>query len=203
MKKWLRITLFAAVAIMALLVGMRYWSLQHAADHLYETPLGNYFGPADAPPERTIAEFLDYRCPACRKAGPEIDLFHQRHPDIKIIIKQTPVIDENSIRAARMALAAGKQGKFEEMHHILIAREEPVTDADIDALAAEAGLAADQLRADMKSGEVTQELLSSLRAAQALRLKATPSFLINGGVFSATVRPVTADDLERVMTGGK
>lgn len=202
MRKWLKRTLFAAIALMLLMVGLRFWALYGAMQHVGDAALGQYLGPADAPLERTVVEFMDYRCPACRKTAAAVDDFHARHPDVKIVIKHVPVFGEDSVREARMALAAGKQGRFEAMYRILITRDEPVAEEEIDGIAAAAGAEPAQLRADMESSVVTDEIVAALNAAQAFRLKATPGFLINGKLFTATMKAITADDLDRALSHG-
>lgn len=88
------------------------------------------------------------------------------------------------------------------MYRILITRDEPVAEEEIDGIAAAAGAEPAQLRADMESSVVTDEIVAALNAAQAFRLKATPGFLINGKLFTATMKAITADDLDRALSHG-
>ena len=198
--KWVRYILYAAVVVMALLVGARYWTIQASIERLDDAVLGQYLGPADA--EQVIVEFMDYRCHACRVASASIEEFHRRHPDVKIVFRHVPVMGDISINEARIALAAGLNGKFIEMHSLLIARDEPVEDAEIDGLARIVGIAPEKLRADMMDIGVTGEIAISFTAAEALKVQTTPSFLINGVLYSTTMKIPTADDLYRVLTQG-
>lgn len=196
--KWVRRLLYTAVIVMAVLVGIRYWAMNEAMATVTDAKLGQYLGPADA--DQIIVEFMDYRCYACRRAHASVETLHTQHPEIKIVFRQVPVIGDVSMNEARIALAAGMGGKFMEMHRLLIAREEPVEDAEIDTLAQTVGIDPEQLRTDMKSVEVSKEMLISMSAADALKLKGTPGFLINGVLYTSTMKIPTADDLYRVLT---
>ena len=87
---------------------------------VYEIPVGNSAvrGPKDAPV--TITMFSDFQCPFCAQIGPD----HRRrcstaYPnDVNFVMKQFPLrqIHPQADPAARAAIAAGKQGKFWEMH---------------------------------------------------------------------------------------
>lgn len=198
--KWARRILYAAVIAMALLVGVRYWGMHAAMKHVADAALGQYLGPADA--EQVIVEFMDYRCYACRVVNASVEELHRRHPDVKIVFRHFPVMGDISLHEARLALAAGLNGKFIEMHNLLIRRDEPVKDEEIDILAQAAGIDPEKLRADMMAPEVTKEILIAISAGDALKIKATPGFLINGVLYTTTMKIPTAEDLYRVLTQG-
>ena len=198
--KWVRRILYAAVVIMAVMVGARYWGMHAAMERIAAPTLGQFIGPADA--KQVIVEFMDYRCYACRITSAAIDEFHESHPDVKIVFRQVPVMGDISTNEARIALAAGLNGKFIEMHNLLIKREKPVEDAEIDGLAHEVGIDPAKLRTDMMDMAVTREIMVALAAADALKLGGTPGFYINGTLFTSTMKIATADDLYRVLMHG-
>src|SRR5689334_21663796 len=76
-------------------------------------------GPKDA--KITIVEFSDYQCPYCSRAEPLMEQVLQAYPkDVQRVYKQYPLpMHPNAMPASRAALAAGKQGKFWEMHQKL------------------------------------------------------------------------------------
>ena len=197
--KWIRRLLYTAVIIMTVMVGGRYWMTHMAAQHVADAPMGQFIGPADA--EQVIVEFMDYRCAACRATAPAIKDFHEKHPDVKIVFRHLPVFGKPSIQEARLALGAGLSGKFIEMHNLLITRENPVKDEEIDLLARIVGIEPEKLRTDMIDYDVTKQVLLGVSAVDALKIKSTPSFLINGKVFSSTFKIPDADDLYRVLMG--
>ena len=60
----------------------------------------------------TIVEFFDYNCGYCRRSHPTVKSVVSGDGKIRIVHKQFPILSEESKVAARMALAAAKQGKY-------------------------------------------------------------------------------------------
>src|SRR5688500_12850183 len=75
-------------------------------------------GPEAAPV--LIVEFADFECPACAAARPVIDELYHRHLDkVRVVFKHFPLgMHPNAEKAARAAVAAGRQGKFWELHAV-------------------------------------------------------------------------------------
>ena len=67
-------------------------------------------------PTATMVEFLDYNCGFCRELHPAIKDFLDIRKDVRYIARPIAVLGEGSERLARIALAAGLQDKFWEMH---------------------------------------------------------------------------------------
>ena len=81
-------------------------------------------GPAGAPV--TIVEFADFQCPHCAEYAPMLDkLVDSRKDDVRFAYKLY-VLGKfpQSELAARAAYAAGKQGKFWEMHHMIFSNQQ-------------------------------------------------------------------------------
>lgn len=95
-----------------------------------------------------------------------------------------------------MAMAAGKQGKFEEMHNKLIRRDKPVTPEEKDQLIEELGLNKEKFNSDMFSWAATKDLVSTSAAVEGLGIKGTPTFVVNGQVYRLTEMLPTVEDLE-------
>ncbi|HYS83152.1 MAG TPA: thioredoxin domain-containing protein [Anaeromyxobacteraceae bacterium] len=78
-------------------------------------------GPADA--WVTLVEWSDFECPFCRAAEPQVEQVLTQHPaDVRLVYKQLPLteIHERALPAALAADCAGQQGKFWEMHDLLM-----------------------------------------------------------------------------------
>ena len=100
---------------------------------VYEIPVANSAvrGPKDAPV--TIVMFSDFQCPFCAQAVPIVDDVLKAYPnDVNFVMKQFPLrqIHPNADPAARAAIAAGKQGKFWEMHDELYKNNRNLTPGD-------------------------------------------------------------------------
>ena len=69
----------------------------------------------------TMIVFADYQCPACRKADPGMRRAIARDGNVRIIYKDWPIFGRRSERAAKVALAAARQGIYSRVHHALMA----------------------------------------------------------------------------------
>jgi len=152
-------------------------------------------GPANA--KRTVVEFFDYNCPYCRASFPAMKKFYAQHKnDTRFAFIEFPIKGPDSTFAARVALAARKQGdKYLALHFALMAEQDRVDTNLILVDAQKAGLDMNRLAADMKSPEDANGINESLALAEAAKVKGTPFFIINGHV-----RPgALADDVLRQM----
>lgn len=126
----------------------------------------------------TIVEFFDYNCPYCKRAMPEIEALLARDPNVRIVLREWPILSEGSAFAARAALAARAQGKYAEMHDALMKMRGKLEADTVLRVAGELGLDVEKLQADMKAPEVEEHLATSMRLAEALNFNGTPSFVI-------------------------
>lgn len=194
---------FIILAVMALLAfaGWRFWSVENSYATLQKAPQGQAAGPEGA--SLVVVELMDYRCPACRMVAPVIRDVIAAHPDVRFVFRHLPIFREPSVREARLALAAGKQGKFMEMHEALMNRSAPVTDEDIPALAAALELDAAKLQQEMKGEDITKELLATVSAAETLKINATPTFMIGKTLYSFNGGLPTTEDFSRVIAAAR
>jgi protein-disulfide isomerase len=128
----------------------------------------------------TIVEFFDYRCPHCRRMVPVLRTILAEDRGVRLVYKEMPILGEESVLAARAALAARAQGKYVEAHDRLMAETGPITRATVVAVLAGLGLDEDRLRGDMDAPEVVAHLARELALAQALGIDGTPAFVIGG-----------------------
>lgn len=126
----------------------------------------------------TVVEFFDYNCPYCKRAMPEVDALLAEDGNIRLVLREWPILSEGSAFAARAALASRKQGKYVEMHNALMGMRGKVEAETVLRVAGEIGLDIEKLKADMKSPEVEEHIATSVRLAAALGINGTPSFVI-------------------------
>jgi protein-disulfide isomerase len=137
-------------------------------------------GPDNAPV--TVIEFADFECPHCRQAVPLIDAVLSAHPDqVKVVYKTyTLPFHVRGEPAARAAFAAGRQGKFWEMEHLLFERQEHLEDADLERYAKMLRLDVSKWKADMGSPAVSDRIAHDRALGEELKLKGTPTIYVNG-----------------------
>ncbi|MCT4656009.1 MAG: DsbA family protein [Cohaesibacter sp.] len=126
----------------------------------------------------TVVEFFDYNCPYCKRAVPIIKAAIKNDPNLRIVYREWPILSEGSTYAARAALAAREQGKYEELHWELMDVRGRVDEAVVIKAAENIGLDIDKLKADMKAPEIDAHIEKSMQLAQVLNFSGTPSFVV-------------------------
>jgi protein-disulfide isomerase len=126
-----------------------------------------------------FAEFFDYRCPWCRGMHAMLRRLLAANPDIRFVAKEWPVFGGPSVTAARVALAANWQGKFDSVNDALFTT--PIADdASVMQAARQAGADTARLERDMaaRAGELDDTLGTAAMQAAGLGLQGTPGLII-------------------------
>lgn len=156
-------------------------------------PYSPILGPAEAPV--TLVEFFDPSCEACRAFHPLIEDLRRQYPtQLRIVLRYTP-FHEGSDEAVRILEAARRQDKFEPVLNALIEKqpEWAIHGApDLDRawrIAGAVGLDLEKARLDRLHPDTTAILNQDVADLQALGVRATPTFFLNG-------RPLTSLSFE-------
>jgi protein-disulfide isomerase len=126
----------------------------------------------------TLVEFFDYRCPYCRQVEPFLQALVKSDPGLRIVEKEFPILGPASTYAARVALAANKQGKYKQFREAMMAKKPNIDEATVLKLAEEAGLDIDRIKVDMNDPDVDAEIKRNREIAKTLRLSGTPAFIV-------------------------
>ncbi|WP_206242526.1 DsbA family protein [Novosphingobium terrae] len=152
---------------------------------LVETPFpGSVLGNPNG--HKVLVEFMDYACGYCRKSEADVAAMAAADPDLKVVIRQLPILSPESRVAAAVALGAAKQGKFAAFHHAMYAQERP-DEAGIEAAAKAAGVDLARARQDATSEPVKTEIATNLEMTKQLGINSTPTFLANGHLLLGAV----------------
>ena len=150
-------------------------------------------GPADA--DVTIIVFTDYLCAICRGADPALDRVRAADPRVRVVYKDWPLFGERSRYAARVALAADRQGKYLAVHNALMRTRRSLDPAAVEAVAVAAGADWPRLQADLQAygKDVDAQLARHASEAWSIGLEGTPAylvgpFLIPGAMSEGTLR---------------
>jgi len=129
----------------------------------------------------TIVAFLDYNCPFCKKAEPDLLRLVKSDGRIRLVHKDWPILGDASVYGAQLALAARYQGRYDDVHRALmgIPGSKIPKERMLEAVSA-SGVDMARLEADRTShqGEIAALLQRNLDQADALGLQGTPVFLI-------------------------
>jgi protein-disulfide isomerase len=137
-----------------------------------------HLGPDDA--RVVFVEFFDYGCPACGQFAPVLKEVQAAYPrDVAIYYKMFPLAAHaDSPGAAQAAVAAGKQGKFHEMHELLFADQYAHKKENLDAYAQKLGLDKAKFEADYAAATAAVE--ADKAEGNASGVQGTPTIFLNG-----------------------
>ncbi len=128
----------------------------------------------------TVIEFFDYTCPYCKAAEPRLMRLVDGDKRVKLVMKEFPILTRQSFIAARMALAAAKQGKYRAFHLAMMRREGVWGEAEVMETAKAVGLDLARARRDMNAPDVTDEIISNFNLARGIRIFQTPAYIVGG-----------------------
>ena len=140
----------------------------------------------------TVVVFSDIECPHCARfdrflVGEVKPLYQGR---LRIVFKHLPLekLHPNAYRGATALEAARLQGRFWDMHDLLLRERERLRSVDYGELAREAGLDPDRLLRDMTSEPVRRRIEEDVRQAERLGLHAAPGVFLNSRPIDRSVR---------------
>lgn len=143
----------------------------------------------------TIVEFFDYNCPYCKRAAEQVNAVLAADGNVRLVMREWPILSEDSIVAARVALASREQGRYEDVHDTLMGMPR-ATEAGIMRAVEDLGLDMERLRADMALPSVNAHIALSRQLADALGFTGTPSFVIGSNLVPGFVQ---ADQLAALV----
>ena len=125
----------------------------------------------------TLVEFTDFACTYCRGSLADVEALIAANPDLRVVVRELPIIAPTSADAARWGLAAAEQGKYPAFHKAMFAagRTDP---ASVQAAARAAGLDLDRARKAIADPRVNAEIASNLEFARKLQISGTPSWVV-------------------------
>ena len=150
----------------------------------FQANVGNPNGSA------TLVEFFDYNCHYCKGALPDVAKLMKEDPNLKVILKDFPVLGPGSVEAARVASAARNQlpgDHFWAFHNKLLGMHGPIGKAEALSVAKEMGLDMDRLVKDMEDPQIQSGLQEIMSMAEALQINGTPSFVVGQEVVVGAV----------------
>lgn len=131
----------------------------------------------------TLVEFIDYRCSFCRRAHPEVEALLASDGNIRLIVKEFPILGEESMLASRFAISVklneGDEA-YKKTHDALIEKRGAVTLESLAALSESFGLDTDAVMTGMLAPEIDEIITANRALAQQLGITGTPTFILPG-----------------------
>jgi protein-disulfide isomerase len=151
-------------------------AIKENADVLYRPAaspvVGNVKG--DVP----VIEFFDYNCGYCKKAFQDVAKLVDKDKNVRVILKEFPILAKGSEEAAKVALAAKLQGKYWEFHRAMLQAPGQANEASALKVAEKLGLDMTRLKKDMASAEIKKEIDDTRELAQKMGIQGTPHFIV-------------------------
>jgi len=136
----------------------------------------------------TLVEFFDYNCGYCRAALPDMATLLAEDPDLRVVLKEFPILSNESIDAARVAVLVGDADvDYWTFHETLFTSRSQVDKQVALAAASDLGLSPVALELDMGTEAVSQKIQTSYEIARALNITGTPTYIIGNEIIPGAI----------------
>lgn len=150
----------------------------------YQVVLGNPNGKVQ------LVEFFDYNCGYCRRAMTDLMNLMKNNPDLRVVLKEFPVLGPKSVEAAIVAAALHKQfqgEKYWAFHQRLMLAKGQIGKEQAMAAAKASGADMAKLQKDIDSEETKAGIGEVMQIADALNLTGTPSYIVGNEIVVGAV----------------
>jgi protein-disulfide isomerase len=146
----------------------------------------------------TMIEFFDYRCPFCKLMAPKLLRLIAADPQLRLVMKEYPILSPQSVTAARVALVASRHGRYAAFHQAMYGLDGPFDESKLLDVAKQVGLDPAVVRKEMNVPWIDAELRRNLALGQIIGVTGTPAFVVDhnvllGAVPIATLKRLIAD----------
>jgi protein-disulfide isomerase len=151
-------------------------------DRVQNIPVGSSPVKGDPNAPVTIVEFSDFQCPYCSRLQPTLREVLKAYPkEVKLIFKDFPLsFHKQAKNAAKAARASGEQGKYWEMHDLIFANYEKLTEEMFSEFATQLGLDMKKFTADYNSTKYDSLIQDDMALGQRVGVRGTPTLFLNG-----------------------
>ena len=143
----------------------------------------------------TIYEFSDYNCGYCKRSFNMLMELARQDDNIRIVIKEFPILAQSSVDAAKLAIAAGEIGKFEAFHTALMTWQGGLDDLAYASIAEAAGTSLEELNSILENLDTDAIINDTRNAAQQLNISGTPAFIVGDTLVPGAVSLEEMQDL--------
>jgi protein-disulfide isomerase len=177
------------LAIAALAIGVALFAVGHRwqearaaravgenAEQIFRSP--ESFVAGNPRGDVSVVAFYDHNCPYCREGAPALAKLVADDPQVRLVLKELPVLGSDSENVARVALAATHQGKYFELYERLFEEPGRATKEKAMRIASALGLDTARLERDMQDVAIDKELADTKQLANTLGVRGVPFYLV-------------------------
>ncbi|MBX4335707.1 DsbA family protein [Bartonella raoultii] len=162
----------------------------------YDAVLGNPNG------KRVLVDFFDYNCGYCKISYPYIENLIKENADLRVIIKDLPILGHDSVAAHTVAYAFRKQfpKKYPQFHKALLTNQNRANEAKAIKIAISLGADEKKLRNAMKDPDIQNIFKENIQIASQLNIMGTPSYIIGNKVFRGALnQDILKEAIEKIQ----
>ena len=152
----------------------------------------------------TLVEFFDYNCGFCKRSMEGVIGLIESDPNVRVVMREFPILGQGSLIASRAALASRKQNKYWEFHVALMNAKSLQTEAQVMRVAKSVGLDIEKLKADMEAPEIVLSIKEGYDLAQALGIQGTPTFVLDDQIIpnATNIQGILTAAVEQIRANG-
>jgi protein-disulfide isomerase len=162
-------------------------------DDVFNAPLQAVIGNPDG--KVTLVEFIDYNCGYCKRALGDTRAMLDSEKDVRIVLKEFPILSAGSVEAARVASAVTivDPVKYQAFHFELLGGRGQADEARALAAAETVGVDVAAVKKTMDEARINETIQANYAVAQKLGISGTPTYVIGDEVVFGAVG---ADELK-------
>jgi protein-disulfide isomerase len=134
----------------------------------------------------TIYEFSDYNCGYCKRVFADLIEVMNTDGNIRLVVKEFPILAESSVDAARLALHAADQGKYDAVHTALMEWRGAITATMLRDLAATHDITSFDIN-NRDNDPMIAILRNNYDLGQRFQIDGTPGFIIGGKIYPGAI----------------
>ena len=135
----------------------------------------------------TLVEFFDARCGYCKAMHPTMEEAIRRNGQLRVVLKDIPILGPNSVLASRALFAAQRQNRYTQLYDALMRGRDDTTEAVLRREAERLGMDWTRLRRDMDDPAVARRIEANLNLARALNIQGTPAMVVGSTIIPGAV----------------
>ncbi|EJF75119.1 DsbA family protein [Bartonella alsatica] len=152
--------------------------------------------------KRMLVDFFDYNCRYCKISYSYIENLIKENPDLRVIIKDLPVLGPDSMAAHTVAYAFRKQfpEKYPQFYKALLNNKSRANEAKAIEIAVSLGANEKRLRNAIKDSNLQNAFKENIQIASQLNITGTPSYIIGDKVLIGAVsQDILKESIENIQ----
>ncbi len=161
--------------------------LAKISDDLKKNPNDPFVGNPQG--DVTVVEFFDYRCPFCKKAFGDVQTLIKTDGNIRLVLKEFPILGPPSVVASNAAMAVWlhQKDKYPAFHAAMMKNRGELSQKKVFNYAKSTGVDVSALKKQMKDPMIARTLEATAKQAQLLKIDGTPAFIFGDDVQSGAI----------------